>query len=124
IHACALPPERRVVALGGLVMQDQEIADAFVFEAGLPVVLVHQHRVAVAIREHRQQPADAGLDQVDAGGFQRLHETGGQTQRYAVALPRLASHAGGEAQWTRRAQCFAVEVGQQHRAGFVVAEML
>ena len=40
-------------------------------------------------REQREQPVDAGLDQVDAGRFQRLEETRRQTDRDDVLLPGL-----------------------------------
>ena len=53
----------------------------------LPVVFVALDRVEALVGEQREQPRDAGLDQVDAGRFQRLDEAARQAERDDVAVP-------------------------------------
>src|SRR5688572_3174473 len=54
-HLPAVAPERRVVSLRGVIMQDEEVTDALEFQRSHPVVLGAHHRVEVAIREHLDQ---------------------------------------------------------------------
>lgn len=123
-HGPAVVPERAVVPPRGAVVQDQEVARAFVFERRFLVELPLEQGIETTVGEQAQQPLDTGLDQVDAGGFQRLHETAGQPQGDDVPVPQLPAHAGGEAQRARVGKRTTVEVGQQRGGGFVVADVL
>ena len=54
----------------------------------------------------------------------RLEEAGGKAERDAIAVPHLASLAGGEAQPVGIGELLAVEVGKQQLLGRVVVDML
>jgi len=123
-HARGLSPQRRIAALHGVVMQDEKIPDALVLQGADTVVFGDHQRIEITIGKQRQQPADRGLNQVNAGRFQRLHEAGGKTDGDAVAIPRCTPASGDEAQRTRLAQRFAVEVREQGRGRLVVADVL
>ncbi len=114
-YIAAMVPER-AVTLGVGVVQQQEIAHAPEFELEDPVVAVDIGRLEMAVGEELQQHGDAALDQVDAGGFQRLQEARRQPQRHAIFVPGLLAPAGGEAQRQRFGQRLAFEIGQQRLA--------
>ena len=67
VHRAHMIPEGIAGAPRDLVVCDDEVADIFKFEARLAVVFVDVRLRKTDRREHRQQPVNAGLDQVDAG---------------------------------------------------------
>src|SRR5262245_62053630 len=73
-HAAAVIPERRVMPLHRLVVQDQEVPNTLELEGRLSVVLVDVRLLNLALRQKRQQTSDGRLYQMNTGGFQRLHE--------------------------------------------------
>src|SRR3546814_8234270 len=79
-------------ALVGVIVEDDEVADAFVIEANPAVIGVDIGGVEIAVREMCQQPGDAVLDQVDAGRFDRFEEARGESQRDDIAAPRSEEH--------------------------------
>ncbi len=111
IHRPAVVPDRRVVTLGGVVVQDQEIAHAVVFHFDPAVVGVDDARIELPGRrgEVVDQRGDRDLDQIDAGRFERLEKSAREPDGDAIAIPGLAAPAGGEAQESRVGQRLAVE---------------
>src|SRR4029077_19518408 len=67
IHVPAVAPQLRVVALRGAVMQDQEVADALVFELSLRVIGLLQNRIEIPARKEVHQPEDPGLGEEYGG---------------------------------------------------------
>ena len=104
-------------------MEDDEVADALVFEVGLAVEFVDVRLVEFGVGKQPHEPDRGGLDQVDPGRFQRLEEARGKADRDAVAVPHLAALAGHEAQRFGFGQLLAVEVGQQQLLGFIVVDV-
>src|SRR5207244_400466 len=66
------------------------------------------------------QPDRAALNQLNAGRFERLHESGGEPDRDAVLVPYLLSTAGVEAQQAGFGERLAVEARQQRFTSFIV----
>ena len=122
-HVAAISPEGRVIALAGFVMQDQKVADQAVLEFGLAVVFVAIGVAPVGTGKKVQQPRDRGLNQVDAGRFQRLQKPTGQAHRHHVLVPGFLAPAGGEFQQPRLGQRRAVQARHQHAGGFVLAHV-
>src|SRR3546814_13449088 len=81
-------PEGRVGALIGAIMEDDEVADAFIVEGDAPVVGVDVDGGEIAVGEVREQLGDAVLDQVDARRFERLEEARREAERDDIAGPR------------------------------------
>jgi hypothetical protein len=79
-------------------VQDDEVADQLDLQGGQAVVFVDLHGIEALVREQGQQLGDPGLDQVDAGAFQRLQEARRQADGHAVLDPGLLAAAGLEAQ--------------------------
>ncbi len=102
-------------------MHHDEVADALVLRSHPPVVFGGQLRREVAIRKAFDQSPHPIHDQLDAGGLERLHEPGRQAQRNAIAHPRLAAAAGGEAQLPRFAERWRIQAVEQHARGLLVA---
>ena len=121
LHRAAVLPERRVVALRGLVVQDDKVTRAFVLDARLRVDLVDVGMIEVGTREQRHQPRDRRLDQVDIGGLDRLEKPGRQTQGDAVAVPDALAPARHEGDVPRFVQRLAVQVSHQDRSGVLLA---
>ena len=71
-HGAAAIPERLALPHVRGIMQDQEIAHAFPFEASLAIELLRHRRRRATARQHRKKPRNNGLDQVDARRFKRL----------------------------------------------------
>ena len=121
VHRPALAPEVGVRAVRHMVVQDDEIAHVFHLEAHLAVELVDVRLADAGVGEHLQQAHHAALDQVDAGGLQRLDEAGGKPHRHAVLVPMAVPLAGDEAQHPRFGEQLALDVAEQAAPGFVVA---
>ena len=103
-HMLAVAPELRVLALGHLVVGDDEVADRFVLKAHLVVEPVDQDRVGLAHRKEVEELGDRRLDEMDAGRFQRFEEPARQAEREAVLDPRRLAPPGLEAEHFRRRQ--------------------
>ena len=73
------------------IMQNNEVSDVFRFGAHFRVVLPYRALFDAEIREHKQQPHNAILNKMDAGGLQRLNEATRQAYGYAVFIPVLLS---------------------------------
>src|ERR1700733_13658082 len=83
LHAPAMTPELpRTLRL--VVMHNQEVADALVFEGDLAVVAIDVGLPETAVGKVIQQQGDATVDQVNAGGFERLEEARGEPDGDAV----------------------------------------
>ena len=95
VHGAASAPERRVLTPCHMVVQHDEVADVLDLVVGLPVVFIDVRLTYSVARKHLHEPHDAALDQVDAGGFQRLDEAAGKADGNAVACSR--SGAAGPA---------------------------
>ncbi len=109
-------------ALGLVVMHDQEVANALVFEGDLPVVPIDVGLPEGAVGKVIEQQGDAAVDQMDAGGFERLEEAGGEPDGNAVLAPAHPSSSGRESQPQRIAQRAALQIGHQRLLGLIVAE--
>mmetsp|Transcript_41415 Transcript_41415/g.97023 ORF Transcript_41415/g.97023 Transcript_41415/m.97023 type:complete len:210 (-) Transcript_41415:207-836(-) len=96
LHGAAIVPKWRVGALCSLVMQDDEVAYPFEFQRHQAVVFVAVSVVDAARREIGKQMAYAHLDQVNAGGLERLQEAAGQTDGDNVAIPRTMTFPSQE----------------------------
>ena len=94
-------PEGLALALVGIVMQQQEIADVRVFAFDIAVVAVDQHRVEAAIGEQVEQAIEPGVDEMDAGGFERLEKPRRQAEREAIADPHAFAQPRGKTQHAR-----------------------
>ena len=90
----AVLPEFGIVALRGLVVEDDEVADVLEQSLHPPVVLVALDRVEALVGEQASGSADAALDEVDAGRFQRLDEAARKAERDDVAVPGELAPAG------------------------------
>ena len=86
LHGAAMRPQR-LWTMAGPIVQDDEVADALEFHGRQAVIFGHQGRRAIGVREAQQQLVDAGLDQGNAGRFQRFQEAAGQADGDAVAVP-------------------------------------
>ena len=120
LHVADIAPELRVVALGGLVMQDDEIAHVIEQLAHAAVVLVALQRADRLAGKQREQPRDAVLDQVDAGRFERLHEARRKPDGDDIVDPALFAAARWRSASARFGQRLAVEIGQQDRLRLVL----
>ena len=67
-------PEGRVIALGRVVVQDDEVAHLLELGLRAGIEAVDIGLFEAGAREHLQQFGDAGLDQVDRGRFQGFDE--------------------------------------------------
>src|SRR5262249_851336 len=118
-HALAIAPEIPF-APACMVVQDDEVADGLVAARHQPIVFRSQLGFEGSVRQKLDEPSDPRLDQMDAGGLERLQETAGETQSHAVALPGLSSASGGEFDkfWIR--ECSTVQVGEKRVASLVL----
>jgi len=109
-HGAAIVPERRVISLRRVVMQNDEVADMLKFATRLPIVFVDIHLTAGSAGEKRNQASDCGLNQMYAGRFKGLEKAAGQTDRDAIAAPCLPADSGHESKGARRGQRLSVEM--------------
>src|SRR5262245_55949025 len=91
-------------ALGLVVVDDDEVADALVLERDLPVIALDVRLPELAIREELPQQHDAALDEVYARGFQRLEEPGREPDGNTVLDPGPAPPPRRESQGQRVTQ--------------------
>ena len=119
-HLATGLPER-AVARAQMVMEEDEVANALHLLGGLGVVFGDHRRIEALVGEELLQPLDAGLDQRDAGRFQRLQKSRGQAERDAVPRPCDFAPARREAQAARLHGRRAGDVGEQFGPRLVVA---
>src|SRR5262245_58892080 len=103
-------------------MQDDEIPNARVLEIRALVEMIDVGLAEFARREVPQQSLNRRLNQMNAGGFQRLEKTAGETHSDAVLVPDLLALAGRELDVARIGARLAVEISLQHRRRFVIAD--
>src|SRR3546814_16931706 len=82
-HLAAADPEGRIATLVGVIMEDDEVADALIIETDTAVIGVDIGGIEIAIREMREQLGDAVRDQGDASRFERFEEArnGGEERK-------------------------------------------
>src|SRR5438270_10906813 len=103
-------------------MQDQEVADALVFELRLGVVRLFERRIEIAARKQLHEPEDPGLDEEYGRGLERPEEAAGQPDGHDVLVPELVALPGGKPDRFRRiGERLAIEVLQQDDHRLVVA---
>src|SRR5690606_37611822 len=73
--------------------------------------------------KHLEQFRDAGLDEMNARGFERLEESAREPERDDGLVPCFLAPAGREAQKVWLSERAAVEIREQRRCGFVVADV-
>lgn len=117
------PPQRRIIALGQFVMQDQEVVDALIFRDDDPVLFLRHQRIEIAIREQGEQFGNTSLHEMNICRFQRLHETTGKADRHDIAVPELRPPSGDTAQEAWIGQSLSIQIGHQGRACFNVGDM-
>src|SRR5215203_6797582 len=81
IHRPAIVPEFGIIALGHLVVKDDEIANELIFGNQQVVVLLDLNRVETGVGKQCEDPEYSLLDQVDAGRFKRFDEPARETDR-------------------------------------------
>lgn len=87
LHAAAFSPERKISPLVQVIVKDDEVAHAFVFEPALAVVLVDVRRVEALIGEVGYQARDRCLYQVDACRLQGFEEARREPDCHDVLVP-------------------------------------
>ncbi len=121
-HVAAGIPERFAVARTGVVVPDQEVADLLHFQRTLRVAGVDVGCRESGIGEQRQHSRDAALQQMDASGFQRLHESAGQPRCHHVRRPGLCAPPGDEAQQAWFGLRLPIQVRKQSCRRLVLAD--
>ena len=91
-------------------MADDEVPDLLNLDPALAVERSHLHVLGPPMREVLDQSGHHGLDQVDAGGLQRLQEAARQADRHHVAVPLFHATARSEADPPRLSQGHGSEV--------------
>src|SRR5690606_25247266 len=124
LHVAAINPELRVVALVGVIMQHEEITDAFELPGHGAIVWLDLDRGDVAIGEERHEVGEAALDQVDAGRLERLEESGRQPERETVLVPKLLAASCDEFDDARLGAWGAIQIREQGRNRLIVADVL
>ena len=112
-HVRAIAPELTLAAAIEMVVQDQEVANAFQFAVGDAIEFIAHRRIEIPVGKHGQQPLNIGLDQMQAGRFQRLEKPARQADGDHVAIPDQSPAAGDESQGAWLGQRLAVEVREQ-----------
>src|ERR1700680_1823469 len=102
-------------------MQNDEIANAFVFVDQFGVVRIDVGLIEALVGKVLEQMVNSARDQVNAGRFQGFQETQCKSQRDAIAIPKEFASAGDEAQKTRIGERLLAQSGQQIRERLVIA---
>jgi hypothetical protein len=123
-HRAYVVPKRRIVALGRVVMQHDEVADALELDVHDPVVFACIDRVKVSVGKQFDEMRHRRLDEIDAGRLQRFDESARKSHGDAVAVPGFLAPAGDEFQESRLCQGPTVEVLHERRRGLIIADML
>jgi hypothetical protein len=117
-------PEVGIGARGGVVVEDDEIADVLEHVLHLAVIFVALDRVEALVGEECDELRDARLDEVDAGRFQWLDETRGEAHRDDVGVPGELAAAGGEGEAAGLGERLALEVRLEGGERLVVVHEL
>ena len=123
-HVAAIIPERAVIAAGGIIVQDQKIADAGIFFAGQAVECIFLRLCDTIEREQRDELVYTRIDQVDRRRFQWFHKTCGKAQSDDVFIPELFPASRREPQIVGIGPGLASDVPQQNRQGLVIRHKL
>ncbi|VVT14865.1 conserved hypothetical protein [Sphingomonas aurantiaca] len=127
LHRPDMVPEVRIVARRGVIMQDQEIADAVIFHVDHAVEFGPVRRgdtvSAHILREQLDQLRDRHLREIDARRFERLEEPRRKADRDDVADPAAAAATGAELENSRIGERRALDRGDQCIGGGLVREM-
>src|SRR3546814_5655563 len=86
-----MAPEGRVVALGRLVVEDDEVADILIEVAHAAIIFVAFERADRLVGKEGEQALDAVLDEVDARRFERFQKARRQTERSEEHTSELQS---------------------------------
>ena len=122
-HVAASAPEG-LVALVGVIVEDQEVAHALPFEIALAVEFVAIGLFDIAAGNQLQEARNGRLDHVDAGGFERLHETRRKSHGDDVMRPHPLPLFPVVKRISRGSPAaFALDIGEQKRSGVVVAQI-
>ncbi len=116
VEIAEVRPQRAVVALGGDVVQQQEIAHALEVEAHAPVVFIGVGLRKILVWKQLDELGDAFLDQVDRRRFERLEKSGGKADGDHILVPEEAAPAGLEVQLVRGRERGPFEVAEQEFA--------
>ena len=95
------PPERRVRALGGAVMEHDEVPHPLVLRLHRLVVLAAESGMKASVGQIGEQVVQAELDKEDAGRLQRLDEAARQADGDTVLYPGIARTADAHLQMPR-----------------------
>jgi hypothetical protein len=110
-----------IVARGGVVVEDQEVAHPVVLHVDKAVEFLPVARIdGAAEREQLDQVGDRHLREVDRGRFERFEEAAGEADRDDILAPRVLAAPGAEAQQARVGEPFALDVGNQRGAGLIL----
>src|SRR3546814_7466273 len=82
-----MAPEGRVVALGRLVVEDDEVADILIEVAHAAIIFVAFERADRLVGKEGEQALDAVLDEVDARRFERFQKARRQTESDDIVRP-------------------------------------
>src|SRR3546814_15784307 len=82
-----MAPEGRVVALGRLVVEDDEVADILIEVAHAAIIFVAFERADRLVGKEGEQALDADLDEVDARRFERFQKARRQTESDDIVRP-------------------------------------
>src|SRR3546814_11815187 len=91
-----MAPEGRVVALGRLVVEDDEVADILIEVAHAAIIFVAFERADRLVGKEGEQALDAVLDEVDARRFERFQTARRKTESDDIVRPAKLAAAGAE----------------------------
>ena len=114
-HRPALIPELGIVALGRIVVEDDEVADVLERPCICRLYSSRSTGLKRLSGNRREQLGDAALDEVDAGRFERLDEAARQGPARRHCVPgELAPARCVKDESPRLGQRLAFEIGEQH----------
>src|SRR6185437_14189645 len=124
LHVPAIFPERTLAAVREIMKRD-EVADSRPFAVGKAIERVARGwcRGEIAWQEV-QQPPQRRLDKVDAGRFQRFHETRGEPQREAIVRPEGLAPPTGKLDRARVGERWCVERSKKVERRLVIRNEL
>ena len=94
-------------------MQDEEVPDVFDFPDCLLVESLGTHRRKPHIRKIADESLDAGLNEINTGGFQRLEKPAGKPDRYHVLVPGRPAPSCRELDAVERSERLALQSLEQ-----------
>src|SRR5205085_9456764 len=105
-------------------MEDEEVADIDIFSCRLGIVAVNLDLIDVSRRKQGEQAGNTGLDEMDAGRFERLEKAARKAQRDDILHPSLFAVPGCEAKLLRFSERRAIEIAKQGRRRLILATTL